>query len=238
MNYHLIECKICDDTFQEPVTLPCCHNICKKHETVGKKISCPECNEIHEIPTNGFPPNLLARDLLNRKFDCLELGPEHNEAIRTYMQLKDLIDEFKLLRDNSGLAVTKAFDDIRNKVDLHREEAKKKIDDDALELIKELDEYESKCTAGLSSNNKLVVSTETEELVNTLEKDLSAWKEELEWFDRNFKQLRIVHQGSVVGYEKLRIEYDKITDNIFTEEFKKLDKKQKQFCGEMTDPLM
>ena len=236
----MIECLICNETFDEPVILPCCHTICKKHETESvneKKISCHECNEVHKIPTKGFPANLLARNLIKRKFDRIDLGAEHTAAIESNEYLSDLIDEFTRLRETPELEITETIGKIRNKIDLHREEAKKKIDDDAMELIRELDEYETKCKAGFSAD-KLVVSNETEELVKSLEREMSEWSNELESFERNVKRLKTIHMATIDRYDKLLIEREKIKKSLFKEGFEKLVKKQKMFCGEKTDALL
>ena len=235
-----LTCLICGQTFEEPVILPCCHTICKKHEKecLENKLSCPECNTIHEMPENGFLHNLIAKNLIKYKFDRLELKPEHKSAIESNTYLKEVIDEFKRLREHPELEITEKIGKLRNKIDLHREEVKKKIDDDAIELIQELDEYESKCKADLSAN-KLVVSDEIEELFRSLERDQIKWDEELKVFEHKLKNLRKIHDDSISGYEKLRPECEKIKKSIFTDEFSMLEEKQNLFCGEMTaDPLM
>ena len=183
----LIECLICKQTFIQPVILPCSHTICKKHEKEcahfnENEISCPQCNKAHKIPENGFLVNYLAENLIKYKFDRLELKAEQKLAVESSEYLKEIIDEFKRIRANPELEITEAIGEIRNKIDLHREEAKKKIDDDAIELVRELDEYEAKCKAALSAN-KLIVSSGFEKMIKSLESETSKWDEELNSFE-------------------------------------------------------
>lgn len=237
-----ITCLICKQTFEQPVILPCSHSVCKKHEQDSKngdlnQISCPKCNKVHEIPENGFISNSLAEDLIKYKFDRQYQGAEHKAAKETCDYLKELVDEFKRLRANPELKITHAIDEMRNRIDLKREVAKQKIDDEALKLSEELNEYEAKRKAGLNGN-KLVVSSEIEEFVESLESDRSKWEEELKSFELNLRVLKSIHVDSIAACEKLRPECDRIKKSLFTDEFKKLVRKQKLFCGENSDALM
>lgn len=239
----LIECLICQSTFEEPVILPCCHTVCKKHEKensdgVKYTISCPECFMLHEIPENGFLANLVVENLIKYKLDQLDLGPEHNAAVKSSEYLRTLIDDFKRLLKDPELEINETISKLRNKIDLHREEAKKKIDDEALELIRELDEYEARCKAGLSSD-KLVVSSEIEELVKSLDRDLSEWGKELKSFERDVKALRTIHNETVNGYKKLFGDYKRLMKILFDNELKMLIDKLEEFCEEIKEePLL
>lgn len=240
----LIECMICKKVFKQPVILPCFHNICKEHETEwshanANKIRCPVCFQVHEIPLKGFPANLLAENLLviKSKLDQLDLGPDHTVAKESCEYLRESIEELKRLRGSPEFKIAETVGKIRNKIDLHREEAKKKIDEDALKLIRELDEYEAKCKAELS-DDKLALTSVTDDLIEYLERSLSEWKEELITFEGNVKTFEKIQLDSFDGVKKLRRESEKIKKHIFTNELEKLERKQMKFCGEKPDFLL
>ena len=181
--------------------------------------------------------NYLAENLIKYKFDRIDLGSEHKTAVESSEDLRVIMDEFKRLSEHPELEITESIGEIRNKIDLHREQAKKKIDDDAIELIRELDEYEARCKSGLSGE-KLAVSSEVQELINSLESDRSKWEKELNMFERSVKKLKTIHLDSIDGCDKLRNECKIIKKSIFNDEFEILEKKQKLFCGEKIDPRM
>ena len=178
MNF-LIECLICEKVFNEPVLLPCCHTICKTHVITDnnhvKEISCPTCNESYEIPKNGFPANILAENLIKFKFDRLDLGAEHSTAVKSGKNLKKVLDELKRLRDTPDLEISQSIGEIRNKIDLKREEAKKKIDDDAMELIQELDEYEAKCKREFSIHKYSTDAQCLNDELKLVQEEINSW---------------------------------------------------------------
>ena len=137
--------------------------------------------------------------------------------------------ELKRIKDNPELEIDRVFSDMRNKIDLTREEAKTKIDVQALELIKELNEYELKCKSELSAN-PIQLNPEIELLMNELKEEIQSWKKDLQDFTRNVKRLKTIHQDSVVKFEQLKQECERLRKSLFSDEFDKLETKQKKYC--------
>ncbi len=66
-----LTCTYCSKIFQDPIELPCSHNLCKEHlaeKDVVKqnRIECRECKQDYEVKGNEFKPKLLVKTLLDK----------------------------------------------------------------------------------------------------------------------------------------------------------------------------
>lgn len=236
-----IECPICDETLEEPVLLTCGHTICKSHEKDEEKslekITCPTCNSENIVSQHGFPSNLLVQNLINFNFNQLNLGAEHIVAVESFRDFKELVEELKRMRENPELEINRVVGNLKNKIDLRREKGKKKLDDEALGLISELDDYEAKCKADV--NDSLEMSTETVEFIQSIEKfDIPIWKNDLKMFKRKVKRLETIHKDVSTKTEILRGVKEGMKKQLFGDELPKLEEKQKRFCLKNTDSLL
>lgn len=235
----LIECPICNSKLECPVILPCSHTICRKHEDKEmKKITCPICMEDHMISEkSSFPLNALAQALLDCKLEKLDLGVEHRVAVESFEDLKQLVDEFKQMREHPDVKINESISELRNRIDLRREMCKKQIDDEAHELIDELDAYEAKCQAALVTRQR-DGSHETDEMIKQLEKEMASWEKEIVTFEKNCHRWLGIHCETISKYQKIRQERDRMKLDLLSDEFTQLRYKQQKFCHEDIEPLM
>lgn len=222
--------------------LPCGHTICKSHQTLRKNntltnIKCPKCEIEHDIPENGFPINSLVEELLKNGLDKLDLGWEHNLAVESLQELKKSVEKLEKIRENPELEINRVISDLKNKIDLRREQEKKRIDDEALDLIKKLDNYETKCKAVVSSE-KVTMPNDIKVLMKSLANDVVSWYKELNSYIRNENRWRAIHVETVVKLRQLKSESDRIEKILFTDEFFDLQQKQKKFCSKNQDILL
>lgn len=230
----ILECSICSKILKQPVMLPCGCTICKHHEDDEREkcfqeISCLKCQIQHEFPLQGFPTNSMAVKLLEFKLTADDLASEHKVAIDSFNDLKKLVDDLKRIRDHPEYVLNSFVADLKNKIDSRREEAKKEIDDEAMMLIAELDQYESMQKARMNPN-ELVLSKETSNLLESIEKDLSKWSLDLNIFCQNIKGLKEIHLDLVMKYRQLRKECFRVKKSLFTDKLFELESKQKKFC--------
>ena len=56
---NLCKCFVCKKIFVEPVVLPCGNSVCKNCITINQQddVKCAFCEEIHTVPSKGFPIN-------------------------------------------------------------------------------------------------------------------------------------------------------------------------------------
>lgn len=234
----LIECPICCKQFEDPVLLPCSHTVCQKHAlNRSSQVRCPTCHQEHQVPERGFPFNGLAQALLERQFEKISLKPEHKAATQSFHELKTLVDDIKRMRDHPDVEIHQVLNDLRNKIDLRREEAKKAIDDESLKLVDELNKFESERKEAAKSDN--LATSETNEMIKSLEVSLDEWKKEIDTFAENTERWVKIHEETIDKYKKLRPDFDRIRASLFSkDQLDELIFKQKKFCGRNVKPLL
>jgi hypothetical protein len=85
-------CKQCNRYFKSPSILPCGDTICKKH-VINDKIRCPNCNQEHIIPEQGFPIN---KAILEMMAD----GTYLDIIFVRILLIKIVFNKFKFIKDN------------------------------------------------------------------------------------------------------------------------------------------
>ena len=141
------------------------------------------------------------------------------------------------MRDDPELEIDRVVSKLRNKIDLVRELLKNEIDEEALELIRELEEYEKKRKAELNSQT-FIVPKETKEFMNELENDLAGWEAEINTFERNVERWREIHEVTIRKCKQLKLECEKLKICLFSTELDGIQFKKKKFCKELIEPLM
>lgn len=91
--------------------------------------------------------------------------PEDKAASETLEDLKNLVGELRCIRIDPELEINRLLGELKTKINLKREQEKQKIDDEALVLVDELDEYERTCKSSLN-DEQLTSSTELQELTD------------------------------------------------------------------------
>jgi hypothetical protein len=136
-------CSYCSKIFKKPILLPCHDSICLEHlseKAVVKanRIKCNKCNEEFGVKDNKFKPNEALNKLIESHShlsnDEISLKQKLRASIRNFF---DFYDEFNQNKSKLDLDVFNHFQEMRFRIDEHREELKKKIDEIALEMINE-----------------------------------------------------------------------------------------------------
>ena len=152
-----IQCTKCFEQLKNPVLLPCGNAICEKHQNEEERddnnsVYCSVCDLHHDIPNGGFVRMLALEKLIEQKIDCIDLGDEYHSAYNKLRDFSDLFERFEKLKNNPSERVYSKISELKSEIDLRREELKNKIDEDALSIIKKLDEYEAECKANIISH--------------------------------------------------------------------------------------
>jgi hypothetical protein len=144
-----LTCSYCSKIFKDPIELPCSHNLCKGHlveKNVAQqnKIKCGECKKDFQIKDNEFKTINFINKLLSEHVyfsdEEILLKKKIEDSIRTFFQM---YEEFCLNKTNRDLDVHNHFQDIRFKLDEHREHLKVKIDDIYMEMIEKTKKFEA-----------------------------------------------------------------------------------------------
>lgn len=240
-----LECSICLNIFQNPVILPCSHNICKSHETdafENNEITCKVCNTKHTIPETGFTANLLASLLLKAN---LNKGVEHTTAVELVDEFQELVDEIRLLKNNPSGGIRKLVEELREKITSKQGENAARAD----KLIKEIDEYEKKCLSRFEFECKGVKENETwtdlthdknkdDNELDLMENQCKSWRKELRGLENNIKRWMEIQTECKEKVKKLGDEQEKAKILVFNDQIYDLKVKQEIFSNPAVTPLL
>ena len=95
---------------------------------------------------------------------------------------------------------------------LRREELKKQIDEEVVELIKKLDEYEAECKSKIAS---MKTEIENNEKLNEWKDDLNRWYEQMNTFKKDLTLWKTVCVEVSSKYAQVESAYDDLYDTIF-----------------------
>ena len=138
----------CNLIYQENlVTLPCGSSMCQRH--LNERFECPFCFKEHQLSLTNKEIN-----------ETIKLDPMRKKIKDTFDNLNESIKKYQDIE--SDVYIYNYFYEIRNKVDLHREELKKEIDDKSEEIIQQLKVKEEKC----KSNAQKIIKINLNELKN------------------------------------------------------------------------
>jgi hypothetical protein len=162
----------CSKIFKDPIELPCKHNLCKRHltektTTKSKKMKCGDCKQDFEIKGKGFKTIEILKKQLDEQVYLTDqkfaLKKQIQDSIRTFFQM---YEQFTL---NKTTLVHNHFQEIRFKLDEHRELLKGKIDAIYMEMIQKTKTFEAACLKSLESKLKAsLISFETISLEQSL----------------------------------------------------------------------
>ena len=211
----LIKCAICKEILKMPVVLPCGHSICERHtseENMTHQIYCQQCNEFFYMPINGFPKNRLVEGLLEKNIERIDLGEEYNSAIDKCSLFSDLLERFNKIKNDPDTRINEEISELKNQVDLRREELKLKIDKESLEMIEIIDGFAKECklkAATLKSDSKL------DEKLKNWKNSLEQWQQSLDTFERNIDNWNRVSKESTSNLKDLHIEFINFNRELF-----------------------
>lgn len=124
----------CKLYLENPIILPCGSTICRSHvEIYTHKFECFVCKNEHLIPPDGFPLNKALQNIINQ------------EALFVQVR-KDLFKSFKkielILKEHESIDSTELiydyFANLRNKVDLHRDQMIEQIHKQSDQILRQL----------------------------------------------------------------------------------------------------
>jgi WD40 repeat protein len=141
----------CKLLIENPIILPCGFSICQEHlVSFNETFKCIFCEQEHIIPEYGFTLN---RNLVAIMKNHSHLSKLHSETIAIFQNLNSLINEFD--KFNGDDYIYEFFLNLRNQVDLHREELINQIIIKSDELLLKLKQNEEKCKLNTARLDKI-----------------------------------------------------------------------------------
>ena len=176
-------CKTCEEILNKPVILPCGESICQHHvdemKTTNSEIKCDSCSESHAIPEKGFTSNKRLEALIENELNSLDLGEDYNYAYNQTLAFKSYIERFETTKKQPDMRIHDYISQLKNQIDLKREELKNEIDQKCLSMIEKLEEFEKECMANVDSVKS--------RFDDKLDEKLKKWKSKSEQFSNDLR---------------------------------------------------
>jgi hypothetical protein len=158
-----LDCQQCNKLLVDPVVTACGKLICKihlekllTHESKEKNtFVCEMCQEEHVIPKNGFVVPDRLQDLLDVELNKFEPSPMFDECRKELEEAKASVLKIEQIETNPESYIYDYFEDIKNQVDLRREDLKFKIDTYSDDIIKSIETTQTNCMK-MSKENEFV----------------------------------------------------------------------------------
>jgi hypothetical protein len=222
-----IKCVNCRNLLDSPIVLPCGCSVCKIHTMVDdNEIRCFKCEIEYPLSSSNFPPNSALIEIIEAKFDNLDFGHAHANAMQSCKRLDELLANIELILQDPFYFTYEAIEYLKNVAQLKVDEIKllksdqAEFDENFGILISKLDEFKANCKSHLSSNEFLNKS-----MIFEIEKD-EARKELNEWFDTlnelkvNEIEWRNIKSSSERTIERFNVELDRFkSESLFQKRF-------------------
>lgn len=211
-----LKCVYCKSIIKSPILLPCRHSICNHHlNNCEGSVFCG-CGEEHKIPTSGnFPQNQALEEIIESRAEEIDYCPIYKDTKQTCDKLEDIIKSIDEILMNPAYFVYNDIFALKMRVDVQREELKRRIDEEADRVHKKLDDCHEWCKRQLSTvefsnaTNKLSECTKVaKELVDKCYKTLDEWKCD----ENGIKQLKMDMEKE---NEKLNENVEAIRKQVF-----------------------
>lgn len=145
-------CKICKSTHDDPIRLPCNNSICSTHVKVDIKADrykCKLCNQLHQVPPNGFAKNVELKLLLKMRDTHVPkeslLGNNNLKAKELCDKLDQLLEKSEMIANDPVYFINQYFSNLRATIDSEREKKIQMLNKHYLAILNRLADDEKKC---------------------------------------------------------------------------------------------
>ena len=174
---NLFNCSLCNEILVSPVTIACGNNVCKRHldqileslsNSEKQSFKCQLCHNVHSLSINDLIINKQIQNILDTEFYKMKININcFEECKQTLEDTNETFSMFESISKDPESHIYEYFQEIKNKVDIRREELKAKIDTYSDDILKSIDLKRLSCIK-LSSNFNQTAS-EIEQLKKELD---------------------------------------------------------------------
>lgn len=142
----LFKCKICKNIIVEPICLPCGETVCKSHSKEICDIKCKLCLNVHKLPTDGFPPNIMLNEMLSRNIHKLNINiVKLEETKKTVGKISAKAKDFEARLQDPELFIYEYCQEMTRQVDIRREQLTLSVAQYSENIIEEIEKWKSTC---------------------------------------------------------------------------------------------
>jgi len=162
------------------VVLPCLNTLCINHVDFGLNYQCVFCNDVHQMPENGYPTDLKVTKLMKIyekyiRIEKINYGKINRNAKNSCKILEDLVDQSQTLANDPCFFIDSYFSKLKNSIDLKKEEYLLLIDNSHEKVIKEIEKLEAKC-----KQEAQMKTLNLNDLIKTSKHKLDKWNADLQ----------------------------------------------------------
>ena len=166
----LLDCQVCEAKFEDPRILSCGISYCSKCilsmlTTDKRRIKCKNCAKTHEVPEDGFPPNLVAVKFLQLKANEVIQSKLVDDIKTIANYIKEYVAKITVFNSNSETLIREHCGKVKTDVHLTIKEAHLKLEKIGVDLLKKIDSEEIKYVQQITS-----VRSNNEEIKKVIEK--------------------------------------------------------------------
>jgi hypothetical protein len=215
-----LTCSYCSKIFNDPIELPCSHNLCKRHlvekvVVTENRIKCGECKKDFEVKDNDFKSiKILKKQLDDHVYfsdEEISLKKQIEDSIRQFFQM---YEQFTLKKTTLDLDVHNHFTEIRFQLDEHREKLKQKIDDIYMEMIDKTKAFEATYLKSLEDNlNASLKSFETKSLEQTLKETEESFRNP-NLLIESIREIQLKQEEAIAELKSKLNEQSQVRDNL------------------------
>lgn len=147
-----LNCPRCGEIFSDPRITPCFHTICynciEQLKINESEIECYFCAKRHTIPKdNGFPKNGLAANILKKKARQVYRGEKVKALEKSIDILSDTVDSLTKKITSTPDEISQHCANLRNQIDLQADTLIAELNENRLDYIEQVNDYERKLLA-------------------------------------------------------------------------------------------
>ena len=209
----IILCKICDQKLDDPRLLPCGRSVCHKCvdvllDTDRQRIKCFYCAKTHDLPKDGFAPNLELSNLLELKPSKAFRSELTSELIEVSNSIQEKVEKIQTDLLTGEAKIRDECDKVRNDVQLAIEEAHLMLDKIHERLMNKIDDYEKEC------RQNYVIIQKSKEKMNRSLNEANTFNAQIKTLLKQFQLEETVIQDNLIEAQDILNNLEKIEDRL------------------------
>ena len=224
-------CNVCEQKLRDPRMLPCGRSVCNScidtlADTNKKKIKCQDCGKVHEIPHEGFPPNISLANILQVKSNEVFRSKAEKDLKATTNSIRVKAENLKMDLKIGDAKIRDHCDKVRNDVQIAIEQAHERLNDLHNEFMSEIDAHEQTC----QENFKFIQQNkrEYEAIIANSSEFLNTTERMLKLFEINENEIKNSLDGAHALLDELDKAGDKLKSDMLHKTILKFDKSLEQ----------